>query len=155
MKKILSILTAIALITVIGAAGVFGYSSFKELNNSKDSHKVETSKKQKESDDKNNTQQQEQNTSKENNNIQQQSNEDSLTENMDEEYKKQQEMYERQSKGEAPEPGSIIDNPPKNYETPEKDKITISELREVLGDDIDESKIDEAKASGEYINDEE
>ncbi|MCH8675421.1 hypothetical protein SHJJP8909_001192 [Staphylococcus lugdunensis] len=40
------------------------------------------------------------------------------------------------------------------YPTEDEDKIKISELRKVLGDDVDESKIDEAKESGNYINDE-
>ncbi|RIO22730.1 hypothetical protein [Staphylococcus saprophyticus] len=48
MKKLLMVLTSIALIAVIGAAGVFGYSSFKNLTENKKDNKTEEVSKKKE-----------------------------------------------------------------------------------------------------------
>lgn len=175
MKKLLMVLTSIALIVVIGAAGVFGYSSFKSLTDNKEDNKTkEVSKKKedkKENKDQDNTNEevtQQQDQTQEVNNDEQQEqvntedqelnvneeiakadkdgdgiattdemtpelkkiadqglfqpispemanpenhkeyeeDEDSSSEeDMNEDYEKQQEMYEKAAKGDVPEPG--------------------------------------------------
>lgn len=76
MKKLLMVLTSIALIVVIGAASVFGYSSFKSLTDNKEvSKKKEDKKENKENKDQENTNeevtQQQDQTQEVNNNEQQ------------------------------------------------------------------------------------
>lgn len=60
MKKILSILTVIALITVIGAAGLFAFSSFKNLTENKTELSEKTNNRSENDNDKKEEQQQEQ-----------------------------------------------------------------------------------------------
>lgn len=55
MKKLLMILTSIALIVVIGAAGVFGYSSFKSLTDNKTKEVSKKKEDKKENKDQDNT----------------------------------------------------------------------------------------------------
>src|SRR5699024_6820184 len=49
MKNLLMVLASVALLVVILAAGVFGYKSFKDINNSKENKNVEEVKSKKES----------------------------------------------------------------------------------------------------------
>lgn len=52
MKNLLMVLASVALLAVILAAGVFGYKSFTDINNSKEDKKVEEVKSNKEKDSK-------------------------------------------------------------------------------------------------------
>lgn len=49
MKNLLMVLASVALLVVILAAGVFGYKSFTDINNSKENKNVEEVKSKKES----------------------------------------------------------------------------------------------------------
>lgn len=148
MNKLLGVLSSLALVVVILSAGVFGYKSFLNIdssdNKTEEVTKKEETKKEKE------VKKEEPKKEKEEVTNEQLNNNDQVQQQLVE----QPQQTQKEQTIEQPVEQETTEEP-KTYETEDEDKISISELRETLGPDVSESEIEEAKQSGNYINDEE
>lgn len=143
MNKLLGALASIALVVVILSAGVFGYKSFLNIDSS-DNKTEEVTKKEETKKEKEVKKEKEEVTNEQLNNNDQ----------VQQQPVEQPQQTQQEQTIEQPVEQETTEEP-KTYETEDEDKISISELRETLGPDVSESEIEEAKQSGNYINDEE